>query len=124
MTIYYANKQYTADVNQDAYGQITVRYLDIINSISKIIVSLFTKTFDENVNITFYSWIFEKKCIQKSFLLMYNTGNESLRCVYCRKLNKTPHSGTVTYYKCLLYSYPQKLPTFINIWKVNQLARN
>lgn len=53
MTIYYANKQYTADVNQDANGQITVRYLDIINSLSKIIVSLFTKTFDENVNIIF-----------------------------------------------------------------------
>lgn len=66
MTIYYANKQYTADVNQDAYGQITVRYLDIINSISKIIVSLFTKTFDENVNITFYSWIFEKNVFKRA----------------------------------------------------------
>lgn len=65
MTIYYANKQYTADVNQDANGQITVRYLDIINSLSKIIVTLFTKTFDENVNIIFYSWIFEKKMYSK-----------------------------------------------------------
>lgn len=55
MTIYYANKQYTADVNQDANGQITVRYLDIINSLSKIKMSLFTKTFDDNVNIIFYS---------------------------------------------------------------------
>lgn len=65
MTIYYANKQYTADVNQDANGQITVRYLDIINSLSKIIVSLFTKTFDENVNIIFYSWIFEKNVFKR-----------------------------------------------------------
>lgn len=55
MTIYYANKQYTADVNQAAYGQITLRYLDIINSLSKIMLSLFTKTFDENVNMIFYS---------------------------------------------------------------------
>lgn len=67
MTIYYANKQYTADVNKDANGQITVCYLDIINSLSKIIVSLFTKTFDENVNIIFYSWIFEKKMYSKEF---------------------------------------------------------